>query len=71
MIGNANSRMVEFPKIASDTIITKVVTVVRIDLQRVFTIALFAISASLRTAYDGVFSSSLTRSKITIVALIE
>ena len=71
IIGSENSLMVEFPKIESETIIIRVVIVVRIDLQRVLAIALLASSASVFSASDGVFSSSLILSKITIVALIE
>ena len=71
IIGSENSLMVEFPKIESETIIIRVVIVVRIDLQRVLAIALLASSVSVFSASDGVFSSSLILSKITIVALIE
>lgn len=39
IIGSENSLIVEFPKIERETIIIRVVIVVRIDLQRVLAIA--------------------------------
>jgi hypothetical protein len=46
IIGYANSLIEEEPKIASNKIVTKVVTVVKIDLDNVFAIASLAISLS-------------------------
>ena len=56
---------------ARRTITTSVVTVVRIERDKVLVTASFARSLSETSSYEGVFISSLTLSNTTIVALIE
>ena len=64
--------MMEFvPNTAMRTITTRVVSVVRMVLERVSAIDLFAIVVSLSVHMEGIASSSRTLSNTTIVALME